>query len=412
MTKPVAAYDHWLHLHDTLSSLIYSSAQEWELMPYLSTPVLAFHHLFSATSKHSAATWTSVTAPTANDSIDSISSAPEHPLTGPRAPTTAAELTRTNLAILKDLHATLSLPLHRAFRSPPDLATDLLPYLLRILNPDIKPVVVGGSGGGASSGSGSSAGTASVRRATEKARVARAVDAMIACGVRFERGRVEDVLPAGGAEAQDAVTTAAAPALTRGAASAGYVYRMHPPLDALGAYDTGGGAGRKVGGGGGGGGDAAGAGSVGGGVSVSTTGEKVRYAVRQVLEQEHAREVARREQEARVARVKSAVFEVAGGAGGALRQGEEDEREAELAAKMAAAEKRAVKRDFFGRAIVETSASAAASDSPDAREQAKPNGSVGSGKEKEEGRIWITYHEGFSNAVRKPITLKELMEGL
>ena len=27
-----------------------------------------------------------------------------------------------------------------------------------------------------------------------------------------------------------------------------------------------------------------------------------------------------------------------------------------------------------------------------------------------EGRVWITYHEGFSNAVRKPLTLAELMK--
>lgn len=366
-------------------------------MPYLSTPILAFHHLFSATSKHSAATWTSVTAPTNNDPKDLGDLASQHPLAGPRAPTTAAELTRTNLATLKDLHSTLSLPLHQAFRSPTDLSTDLLPYLLRILNPDIKPVVVGGSG----------AGTASVRRAPEKARVSRAVDAMIACGVRFERGRVEDVVPAAGAEGQDAAS--AAPA--RGAASAGYVYRMHPPLDALGAYETGGAAKKSS--------DASASGAV-----AIATGEKVRYAVRQVLEQEHAREVTRRDQEARVARVKSAVFEsVPGGAGSsASKEEQQDEHEAALAARMAAAERKAVKRDFFGRAIVETSASVDAGQQGDlgvlgegneaSREQGARSRSGGRGDGKEEGRIWVTYHEGFSNAVRKPITLKELMEGL
>jgi chromosome transmission fidelity protein 18 len=29
-----------------------------------------------------------------------------------------------------------------------------------------------------------------------------------------------------------------------------------------------------------------------------------------------------------------------------------------------------------------------------------------------EGRVWITYHEGFSNAVRKPLTLAEIMREL
>ena len=32
--------------------------------------------------------------------------------------------------------------------------------------------------------------------------------------------------------------------------------------------------------------------------------------------------------------------------------------------------------------------------------------------EDESGRVWVSFHEGFSNAVRKPITLAELMKGL
>jgi chromosome transmission fidelity protein 18 len=28
------------------------------------------------------------------------------------------------------------------------------------------------------------------------------------------------------------------------------------------------------------------------------------------------------------------------------------------------------------------------------------------------GRIWVSFHEGFSNAVRKPVTLDDIMRGL
>ena len=59
-----------------------------------------------------------------------------------------------------------------------------------------------------------------------------------------------------------------------------------------------------------------------------------------------------------------------------------------------------VKRDFFGRVIKNT----------------RP-ASAGKGAQKgdsktddEAGRVWVSFHEGFSNAVRKPITLKELLE--
>ena len=72
-----------------------------------------------------------------------------------------------------------------------------------------------------------------------------------------------------------------------------------------------------------------------------------------------------------------------------------------------------VKRDFFGRVIVNHESPAPADD-----EGARPgskgqlvSGGGGKGK-KAEGRIWVSYHEGFSNAVRKPIGLRELMEGL
>lgn len=68
-----------------------------------------------------------------------------------------------------------------------------------------------------------------------------------------------------------------------------------------------------------------------------------------------------------------------------------------------------VKRDFFGRVIVN-----------EAQPQRKHSNHKGdtdgdmkdkNGKEKEEHKVWVSFHEGFSNAVRKPISLRELMGG-
>ena len=65
--------------------------------------------------------------------------------------------------------------------------------------------------------------------------------------------------------------------------------------------------------------------------------------------------------------------------------------------------KATAKRDFFGRIIVE--------------EPTRPGSRAGAaqqredGKEQEKKKVWVSFHEGFSNAVRKPITLEELMRG-
>lgn len=77
-----------------------------------------------------------------------------------------------------------------------------------------------------------------------------------------------------------------------------------------------------------------------------------------------------------------------------------------------------VKRDFFGRVIQNLEqpiALAGGIGNTDAVRIAKASALKGHAKEvtKEEGRerIWVSYHEGFSNAVRKPINLGDLMDG-
>ena len=81
------------------------------------------------------------------------------------------------------LQSSLSIPMLRSFRSVQDLSVDLLPHLVKILTPNVKPIVVGGSG--------DQRGIVSVRKEGERDMIQRAVEAMGAVGVTFERVRVE-----------------------------------------------------------------------------------------------------------------------------------------------------------------------------------------------------------------------------
>ena len=334
LSKPNAAYD-WLHFHDLLSSQI-SNSQEWELAPYMSTSILAFHNLFasSTTARH-----TFSGKPNGKDEEAEIE---KIPFTGLSAPFTAAETLKANVASITSLQGSLSLPLARMYRSHADIATELLPYTLRMLAPDVKPVVINSN-----NASGKSAPTASVRKASEKALVARSVECMAATGVRFDKSRVEN---------ESAFNKST---------SGGWIYRMEPPLDSLGSFET------------------------------MKSGDKgVRYAVRQVLEMEWRKRELEKGEETRIKKM----------AGEDLQDGNTGVKDADL-------RKSAVKRDFFGRVIKETS-------STDDQDSAigtsnMASGGKSSGESRDgEGRVWVSFHEGFSNAVRKPITLKELLDGM
>jgi chromosome transmission fidelity protein 18 len=112
----------------------------------------------------------------------------------------------------------------------------------------------------------------------------------------------------------------------------------------------------------------------------------VRYAVRQVLDQEYRKETTRKQSE------HSATGKYA--LGKTPQPGE--------AAKKSMKEG-LVKRDFFGR-VLETP-------SPSVKD-AESEGGPSDDTSKAGRKVWVTYHEGFSNAVRKPISMSELMAGL
>jgi len=331
LSKPNAAYD-WLHFHDKISSQI-GSNQDWELAPYMSSSILAFHHLFASTN-----TARSSYSDRRNDK-DADEDEVKVPFSGPSAPYMASETLKSNTASITSLQGSLSIPLARMYRSPSDIATELLPYTLRLLAPDVKPVVIQSNSSGPN---GRNAPTASVRKASEKALVARAVECMAATGVRFEKSRVEN---------ENAFNKNA---------SGGWVYRMEPPLDGIGAFETMKGGQGKDG---------------------------VRYAVRQVLEMEWRKDTMKKGEELRVKKMKGDVG-MDDGKGGKI-------KELDLLGNT-------VKRDFFGRVVKETG-------------PAKPveeKNLDGSEKKDEDRRVWVSFHEGFSNAVRKPMTLKELMDGM
>ena len=188
LSKPNAAYD-WLHFHDRLSSKIHSG-QEWELGPYLSQSTLGLHHLFASPAKQF--------GNSEQRRWDDDAAEEPAPFSGPRADYEASEAMKKNKAILLGLQSSLSIPLLRSFRSTADISTDLLPNIIKMVTPDVRPIIVGGSG--------DQRGVVSVRKEGEREMIQRAVSVMSAVGVTFERSRLD--------AGQAGVST--------------YIYRMEP----------------------------------------------------------------------------------------------------------------------------------------------------------------------------------------
>lgn len=174
LSKPNAAYD-WMNFLDTCSSRTFGS-QEWELAPYLSQPILACHSLFASSKRHQV-----------NKGYDKKwgateeDSEPPVPFSGPRADYAAFEAQKQNRAMLQAIQAQLTPTLGRSFRSAEDISTEFMPYLVRMVSPDVKPVVIGGSG----------ISTASVRKETEKIMVKRAAEIMAEVGIEMQKGKIE-----------------------------------------------------------------------------------------------------------------------------------------------------------------------------------------------------------------------------
>ncbi|POS87693.1 hypothetical protein EPUL_000501 [Erysiphe pulchra] len=333
LSKPDAAYE-WLHFYDSCSSQVYSN-QNFELAPYLSQPILACHNLFASSARHSHNIY--------NNDITRSGEEEENkaplPFTGPRADYDAYETEKSNRAILSSLISSFDATNLRNFQNPENVAIDFLPYLVRMLSPEVKPIIVGGGVGRRPVGS--------VRRESEKIMVERTVNIMNSFGIVFEQGKLESDL-AGNATS--------------------LVYRMKPPLDDLVFFET---------------------------ANPSTISRSVRYAVRQVLDQEYQKRLT-----IRANPVNSTLYRV-GESVLHINHKTPKEREENLSDK--GLTKTDVERDFFGRIITGSSTS-----SKNDSTQVKKNciGQPG------DQRVWVTFHEGFSNAVRKPLSIENLLHGL
>ncbi|KAL8765153.1 MAG: hypothetical protein Q9209_007685 [Squamulea sp. 1 TL-2023] len=337
LTKPAAAYE-WLQFHDSLSEKIYSG-QEWELMPYMAQAALGFHLLFASAPRHS---WTAEHTLSENDDERE-----RVPFSGPRADYDASETQKQNKAVLQAFQSSMSPPLQRSFGSIEDITTGLLPCLVRILTPDVKPLIVGGSG--------EQKGIVSVRKGEERRMIERAVSIMPDVGVTFERSRL-DLVHGNGRD---------------------YVYRMEPPVDALTSFET--------------------------AASRGPASSTARYAIRQALDQEYQKSVVGQRASAGQARIgigRNVPLHKAADATKNKGQTGLPRKESEHAI--------TPKRDFFGNFIED-----------DGCKLEKTNGRRPStdpydraSSEKGGGKIFVSFHEGYSNAVRKPITLDDLMRGL
>ncbi|KAF5678848.1 chromosome transmission fidelity 18 [Fusarium heterosporum] len=337
LTKPNQAYE-WMYFHDTCQSRLYAS-QEWELAQYLSQPVLACHHLFASPRRHFQSKgydrrW-------GGDTEDD--SEPPLPFSGPRADYEAFEAERQNKSQLQALQGQLPPTLMRSFRSAEDVAAEFLPYLARIVSPDVKPVVIGGSQGS----------MASVRKESERKMVKRAAQVLAEVGIELQKGRIES----------DSLVNRAPE----------YVYRMEPDLDVLATFET-------------------------GASLLLPSAAPTRYAVRQVLDQELKQALVEREALARQSRFQ---------AGNPLGHVEQLSTDKLMNAKKIALEQdpkdaTLIKRDFFGRIIEARPLAEIIGDTPQKKAQ----------REDKERKVWVTYHEGLNNAVRKPMSLQEFMKGL
>ncbi|KAL9615433.1 MAG: hypothetical protein Q9167_000111 [Letrouitia subvulpina] len=333
LSKPNTAYE-WFFFHDAISSKVYSN-QEWELSPYLSESALGLHCLFASTTKEGPMTgWLGQ---------EEASDQEPPPFSGPRADYLASESLKQSAAVLQSLQSSLPVNLLRSFRSLDATAIDLSPYLIKILIPDVKPVIVGGTG--------EQRGVVSIRKESERNMLQRAVSTMKTMGITLEINRGE------AGQSNELFN---------------HAYRLEPPLDTLTTFET--------------------------ADLTKPSLARTQLAIYQALVQEHQNLLARKRTDASHGRYNTSDVLNDGTASVAPRI----ERLAHQMNGMR--NKPGLKlQDLFGRARGETSQTVS--------EDSKAIPPL-KGKEQASCReAWVSFHEGWSNAVRKPITLDELMRG-
>lgn len=128
----------------------------------------------------------------------------------------------------------------------------------------------------------------------------------------------------------------------------------------------------------------------------------VRYAIRQVLDQEYQKYLIEQS-----AIIRQARYKAANPLGQAPNIGYADKENEAVEQGHKEPKVVGAKRDFFGRIINESRP--LVSEGGAAEEEAVTRRKQSSGSDDQVNKVWVSFHEGFSNAVRKPITLEELM---
>ncbi|KAK7204763.1 hypothetical protein BZA70DRAFT_279952 [Myxozyma melibiosi] len=165
--KPVAAGD-WLHFYDALSYSMYHN-QNRELNQYLSYTAGAFHSMFSST----------------------MNEVKEFAI--PKDDYEAREKQRSSKDLLKQTIAQAPASTARLFRQESTIATELAPFLLNIISPKLNPV------------------NSSVLVESEKEMLAHTVDVLIDFGFKYIQQRTE---------------------------SGVYVYRADPPIEQIAKFSV------------------------------------------------------------------------------------------------------------------------------------------------------------------------------
>lgn len=184
LTKPNKAYE-WIFMHDLLNSRVFGANQDYELTPYLSTPLLGLHTLFATPAATTLKGRRAFGKKGTGDDEDAIS-----PFSGTKADFEMREAQKATMSTLSQLIGVLPYSLIRGFKPVETVVYELAPWLIQIVQPKVNPVLVGGKDG---------PGVASVRREVEKKMVERAVEVLAECNVGFEKLRVEgDAMGRGG----------------------------------------------------------------------------------------------------------------------------------------------------------------------------------------------------------------------
>jgi chromosome transmission fidelity protein 18 len=122
----------------------------------------------------------------------------------------------------------------------------------------------------------------------------------------------------------------------------------------------------------------------------------IDHSVRQILDQEYRKESVKKQSE-------SSQFKFTKPESQSSEKTVNTEGSENIAGKKYTRDNPGIKRDFFGRIINDATPGPAKKFGESQRKSVSRNS---------ERSVWVTFHEGFSNAVRKPISMNELLADL